>query len=400
MGERGHQARDQQDQRGRDQPGDLAADAGAEETVPAGLAPVAAAVSAATAPADAAGLLAVEPAEAVVAEGQFKEGVVLRAADVGAGGGGPQFDDRDPPAAGDDDRDQAGGELTDPLLHRHRRADRVHERERRQDQEGLQGLGEERETDRDARPHQPPGTAVLQAPDDEVAGHGHQQGQHRVRVVEPEHQRRDGCERQHGARDQAGRGAEAAAHGRVHHGHGADAHQDLGEQDRPGVEAEEADRQGHRPQGGRGLVDGDGVGRVQRAEEERLPGLAAGLDGRRVEGVGVAGGTQVAEVEDEGGEEEAQEGRAGPARVLGTPAPQPSHEGLLGFTGPGRRCGGRGRRGRAPGGGVRVSAVVVGLLVVVNGHRRSLESVSCGRTGCNRMVASRQLPSAASPARN
>ena len=92
-----HQAGDQQDQRGRQQPGDLPADLGVEQAGPAGLAPAAAA-------ADAAGLLAGEPAEAVVAEGQLEHGVVLRPADVRAARRRPQLDDRDPPAAGHEHR--------------------------------------------------------------------------------------------------------------------------------------------------------------------------------------------------------------------------------------------------------------------------------------------------------
>ncbi len=334
----GHQARGQQDQRGRQQPGDLAADLGVEHPVPAGRAPAPRAASASAA-ADAAGLVTADAAEAVVAEGQLKEAVVLRTADVGAGGGRPQLDDRHPPAAGDDQRDGRQPQLGQPPAQPHRTADGVDERQRRQDQERLQGLGEERETDRGPGPHEPPGPAVLHGPHDEVAGQRHQQGQHRVRVVEPEHQRGDRGEREHRTRDQTRPRAEPAPDGRVHDRHRAGAHEDFGREDRPGVQAEDPHRQLHRPQEGRGLVDGDGVARVQRAEEERLPGPAARLHGRRVEGVGVTGGAEVVQVEQEGGGQQAEEGRARPARVLGPAAPQSAREGPPGLAGP---SGGRG----------------------------------------------------------
>ena len=190
--------------------------------------------------------------------------------------------------------------------------------------------------------------------------------------------------------------AEPAAHGRAQHtGAVADGHQDLREQDRQGVQAEEPHRQRHRPQRGRGLVDGDGVGRVQRAEEEGLPGLAAGLDGRRVEGVGVAGGAQVAEcrgrrwraaVREEGRARTSGGPRAGRATVrvakgcLGSP-----DSGAGGSAGaPDRLPVGRRRRTR-PGPGPPGSS---SSSVEVRGHRAFLGSVSCGRTGCSCMVAS------------
>ena len=79
-------------QRGREQPGDLAADLAVEQAQDAGRAPAASAL--ATAAADGAGLVAAEPAQAVVAEGELEDGVVLRAADPGAARGRPELDDR------------------------------------------------------------------------------------------------------------------------------------------------------------------------------------------------------------------------------------------------------------------------------------------------------------------
>ena len=84
----------QQDQRRGQQPGDLAADLGAEHPRPARRAPACLPAAAA----DAAGLVAGQPAEAVVAERQLEDAVVLRAADVRPGDAGHERDDGDPPA--------------------------------------------------------------------------------------------------------------------------------------------------------------------------------------------------------------------------------------------------------------------------------------------------------------
>ena len=59
---------------------------------------------AAAATADRAGLVAADPAEAVVAEGQLEERVVLAAADVGPHARGHELDDGDPPAGRQDHR--------------------------------------------------------------------------------------------------------------------------------------------------------------------------------------------------------------------------------------------------------------------------------------------------------
>ena len=56
-------------------------------------------------PPDAARLVAGQPAEAVVAEDQVEDAVVLRAADVGPVGGRGQRDRGHPPSGGDHDRD-------------------------------------------------------------------------------------------------------------------------------------------------------------------------------------------------------------------------------------------------------------------------------------------------------
>ena len=78
------------------------------------------------------------------------------------------------------------------------------------------------------------------------------------------------------------------------------------------VDAEEAGRDLHHPQGGRRLVDGDEVGGVGRSEEEGLPALGPGLDGRRVEAVGPAGLAEAPEVEEPGADQQRPAGPAGP----------------------------------------------------------------------------------------
>ena len=74
----------------------------------------------------------------------------------------------------------------------------------------------------------------------------------------------------------------------------------------------------HHPQRGRGLVDGDEVGGVERAEEERLPALRAGLDRGRVEVVGPAVAAQ------------ARTGRAARSPRAGRAAPGRAHAGSVG----------------------------------------------------------------------
>ena len=91
------QADSEEDQGRRDQPGDLAADARAEHPPESGGAPAVAA-------ADGAGLVAADPAEAVVAEGDRQERVVLRAADVGAHARRDELDDGHPPGRREDHR--------------------------------------------------------------------------------------------------------------------------------------------------------------------------------------------------------------------------------------------------------------------------------------------------------
>src|SRR5579875_1997714 len=86
--------------RSRQQPGDLGAHLVAEHSGDTGAAPHAAAV--ATATTDRAGLVAGDPAEAVVAESEVPERIVLAATDVRPGTGRHQLHDEHPPATRED----------------------------------------------------------------------------------------------------------------------------------------------------------------------------------------------------------------------------------------------------------------------------------------------------------
>src|SRR6185437_3287223 len=71
------------------------------------------------------------------------------------------------------------------------------------------------------------------------------------------------------------------------------------------------------------LVHGDEAGLVERAEEERLPALRAGLDRSRVEVVRPAVPAQVPQVEDGGQREQSEQRRASPPGIGQRPAQQP-----------------------------------------------------------------------------
>ena len=112
--------------------------------------------------ADAPGFVAGQPAEAVVAEDQIPERVVLRAADVRTVRRGNELDRRHPPSGRDDHGRAARGELPDPPAQRRRSRDEIHEREAGHDEERLEHLGQEAEADERADEHEPSRPAVLQ----------------------------------------------------------------------------------------------------------------------------------------------------------------------------------------------------------------------------------------------
>ena len=103
------------------------------------------------------------------------------------------------------------------------------------------------------------------------------------------------------------------------------------------------------PQRRRRLVDRDRTGRVERAEEPRLPALRPGLDRRGVEAVGVAGGAKIPHVEHGRGHQQREDRRPGPGRILGYAADEVASRPRCGGSTFGRSVGVR--RSRRPGPG-------------------------------------------------
>src|SRR5262249_55870739 len=83
------------------------------------------------------------------------------------------------------------------------------------------------------------------------------------------------------------------------------------------IHSEQAGREVHHPQRGRGLVHRDEVGRVRGAEEERLPARGPGLYSGRVEAVGPAGGGQAPQVQQAGAEQQYGQGHLRPQWTVG-----------------------------------------------------------------------------------
>ena len=261
---------------------------------------------------------------------------MLRAADVGARRGRPHAHDRDPPAGREDHAGRGAEQVEDLAAPGHAGVQGVDRDQRRDHQERLQHLRQEREPDQDAGEGEPAGRATagvrrarhrgLDRSQGGVRRPHEQQDEHRVGVVEAEHQHRDRGQRHHGAGDQGGaRRARRTTDRGVEQPHGRHALERLRHQDAPRREPEDPDRQAHRPQRERRLVDGDRAGRVGGAEEEGLPRLGAGLRGGGVERVGPAGRPQPPQVEDRGREEQAGErqplGRHGEPRERGARRP-------------------------------------------------------------------------------
>jgi hypothetical protein len=143
-----------------------------------------------------------------------------------------------------------------------RAAIEVGQREAGHDEEGLQGLGEEGQADEDTDESEPARRGLLDRADRGPRSQCHGEDKQRIGVVEAEHQHRDGCQREDRTRDQACGGTELALHRGIDDADRRDAHEHLGQQDRERVEPEDPHRQGHEPQRGRRLVDGDRVRRV------------------------------------------------------------------------------------------------------------------------------------------
>ena len=139
----------------------------------------------------------------------------------------------------------------------------------------------------------------------------------------------------HRARDQRRRPARtSAARWRTRSATVRDAHRAPAARGCPRADAEDPHRQGHHPERGGRLVDGDRVGGVERAEEHRLPALRAGLHRGGVVGVRPAGGAEVPQVEHGGGDEQRRQRAELPAAAAAASAS------------PAGRGGGRRRDGR------------------------------------------------------
>jgi hypothetical protein len=189
----------------------------------------------------------------------------------------------------------------------------------------------------------------------------HQEDQDRVGVGVPRDGDADRREGERERRDRGRDGAEVPLDHAVQQGHRAGAERDHRQHQLPGAVTEDTRREPHDPQRERRLVDRDEAAGVQSAEEERLPALGAGVDGRVVEGV-AADGRHVPGVQRRGQHEDRPQSGAGPARILrvtGEQSAQPAAHG--GRRGPvpavlGGRRGrwGEGRHGtysRSPSGG-------------------------------------------------
>ena len=229
---------DQQDQRARQQPRDLAAEVGVEHAEQPGRSPAPGAAGRAAA--DAARLVAGQAAETVVTEDEVEQAVVLRTADVRAVGGRRELHGQHPPTRRSQHGQPADGQLPDPHQHRPRPRQEVGAGEDRHHHERLQHLGQEAEADHRAGQHEPFGAPVFGRPHHEVGAQREQQHQHGVGVVEPEHQCRHRRRGQYRAGQQRGPRREPPAHGGVEQADGRHSLQRLGHQDRPRAEAEDA----------------------------------------------------------------------------------------------------------------------------------------------------------------
>ena len=254
-----------------------------------------------------------QPLQPVVPEDQVDDAVRRRPVDGGPGRGRPQGHNRHPPAGGSHQRHPEQGQLAEAAAQARGRGQQVDPGEGGQDGEGLQHLGQEGDADQRAGGHDPPGAGAFEGADQRVGG-GHQRQHHEgVRIVEPEHQRRHRRARQRGAGHQTRGCAEPPSDGGEHQADGGHTLEDLGHEHAPAREAEQPARELHDPQRRRGLVDGDEVGGVDRAEEERLPADGAGPHRRRVETVGVPRGAQVPQVGTGRGGQQRQQRRQHPS---------------------------------------------------------------------------------------
>ena len=272
--------------------------------------------------ADAAGLVAGEPAEAVVAEGQLQHAVVLRAADVRPRATRPQLDDRAPTSRRDQHRHAGEQQVARSAATSRGRGEQVHQRERGQRRGTPAASSRGSRSRRARRPARASGCRLrrLDRPRAvRVRRADQQQHEQRVGVVEAEHQHRDRGQRQHRAGDQPGAGPGDPLDRRVQQPDGRRRPSAPAGTRMLQCSARRCAPTAHDPQRRGRLVDGDRVRGVGGAEEPRLPALRAGLGGGGVEGVGPAGARQPPQVEHGGGGEQRGQREAGPPRAPAGP---------------------------------------------------------------------------------
>ena len=204
--------------------------------------------------------------------------------------------------------------------HPGRRArDQIRDEQRRQHEDDDQLLGQVAAADQRAAQHQPARAPVVDGPQRRPQRGHQQQHQQRVGIVVPEDHHRHRREREHHTRNQSGHVAEPAAHGVPHQRHGRHARKRLRHQDAPRVEAEDPHRQCHGPQRHRRLVHRDGVRRVGRSEQERLPRLRTRLGGSRIERIGPALRAEVPHIQHRAADQQRGERPATSSHMLLTP---------------------------------------------------------------------------------
>ena len=238
---------DEEEQGGGEEPGDLRPHLRAEQPADAGR-PPAARLSRDTAVDDAAGLVAGETAEAVVAEDQLEDAVVLRAADVRPARGGPEGHDRNPPSGRDDERDACAEQLNHAPPQRGGRGEQIDERKPGDDDQRLQHLRQEAEPDQRGRQEEPGRPCAFDRARQCVPGPDQHECEQRVRIVESEDQHGDRRQREDAAGEQACSGAEPALDRRVQQRDRGHAFERLRHEDAPGVDPEQPRRDVHHPQ--------------------------------------------------------------------------------------------------------------------------------------------------------
>ncbi len=145
----------EREQRNQQQPGDLVAHLGGEQSMQPGTAAERGQAGTAAAPAADLAIVAEDAVRSVVAQRQFEHGVVGRTADVGSCRRRHQLHYQHPPAGRDDKRGRRTHQMKDPPWPRGRRHEQVGQREAGQHQKCLQHLGEECEADHHTGQRQP-----------------------------------------------------------------------------------------------------------------------------------------------------------------------------------------------------------------------------------------------------